>query len=371
MTEAITLYRKYRPQRFSELTGQHAIKTTLENEIAKGEVAHAYLFTGPRGIGKTTTARLLAKAVNCLLRTSGENEPCNRCAACTSIREGRAPDIVEVDAASNRGIDEIRELREHVRYAPVALAKKVYIIDEAHMLTTEAANALLKTLEEPPAHALFILATTEPWKLPETIISRCQRFDFRRAGIEDITDRLVGIARSEKVTVPREILEQIARQSQGSIRDAESTLGKLLSIGGKTITQEEASIVLPRSDAALLLEFLTILTKRDARAGFALVGRLIDEGVELERFAKDLVELLRRLLHVAVGKGNDNGDLLPYDAKTRKGLEEIASSLGEQGITRSLERFLEVSRAIPNADIPQLPLELAIVELTREHTDET
>jgi len=237
---AWVLYRKYRPQKFSEFVGQEHIVKTLTNAISSGLISHAYLFYGPRGSGKTTIARLFAKAVNCQNRKGGDFEPCNQCFSCKEISEGRAVDLIEIDAASHRGIDEIRDLREGIKFAPTRLKYKVFIIDEAHQLTKEAANALLKTLEEPPSHAIFILATTEIHKMIPTIISRCQRFDFRKLTVPEILKKLEIICQKEKIKIEKVALELIAQNAQGSMRDAESLLDQVsTSFDKKEIKLEE------------------------------------------------------------------------------------------------------------------------------------
>ena len=238
-----TLYRKYRPQRFAELLGQDHVGQTLRNEVARKQLGHAYLFSGPRGIGKTSTARILAKAVNCLAPKGGE--PDNTCEACVSINENRALDVLEIDAASYTGVDNIREIIEHSRFTPSTLTYKVFIVDEVHMLSAAAFNALLKTLEEPPSHVLFILATTEIHKVPDTILSRCQRFDFRRLSESDLAKRLRWIAEQEDRAVDDEVIDAVVRVADGSSRDAESILGQLFALGGKKITRAEADLVLP------------------------------------------------------------------------------------------------------------------------------
>jgi DNA polymerase-3 subunit gamma/tau len=229
----LVLYRKYRPKRFAEIVGQEHVVRTLTNAIASGMVSHAYLFAGPRGCGKTTIARLLAKAVNCKNRKEGEAEPCNQCDSCLEINQGNAMDLIEIDAASNRGIDEIRDLRDGIRFVPTKSKYKVFIIDESHQLTREAANALLKTLEEPPSHAIFVLATTEVHKMIPTIVSRCQRFDFRRLKVPEIIGRLETILEKEKINFEKEALNLIALAASGSIRDAESLLDEVVSFSGK------------------------------------------------------------------------------------------------------------------------------------------
>ena len=237
------LYRKWRPARFEQVIGQEHITQTLQNSVAAERVGHAYLFCGPRGTGKTTTARLLAKAVNCL-DEDPSIRPCNQCAVCESVNEGRFLDLIEIDAASNTGVDDIRDLRDKINFSPNLGRYKVYIIDEVHMLSTAAFNALLKTLEEPPAHAMFILATTEEHKVPATIKSRCQQFNFRLLSISEISGRLAWLAQKESLTIEPGALELIARQGAGSLRDAESLLDQLVVAPGDTITLERAQMVL-------------------------------------------------------------------------------------------------------------------------------
>jgi len=244
-----TLYLKYRSQKFGDLVGQDAIAQTLRNAVEQGRVAHAYLFSGVRGTGKTSTARILAKAINCLDRRGAE--PCGVCANCVEIGSGAAVDLIEIDAASNRGIDEIRDLRERVKYLPATLKVKVYIIDEAHMLTTEAFNALLKTLEEPPAHVVFVLATTEPHKIPLTVASRCQRFDFRRIDTGAIAAHLASIVEHEQVKVDPQSLALLARLARGSMRDGITLLDQLISQGGGELTVQKAHEPLGNSGSRL------------------------------------------------------------------------------------------------------------------------
>ncbi|MEK7519244.1 MAG: DNA polymerase III subunit gamma/tau, partial [Patescibacteria group bacterium] len=264
---SLVLYRKYRPQNFSEIIGQEHVVQTLKNALQKGLISHAYLFSGSRGSGKTTIARLLSKAVNCE-KLKG-SEPCNACSSCKEIQEGRAIDLIEIDAASHRGIDEMRELRDGIKFAPAKSKYKVFIIDEAHQLTKEAANALLKTLEEPPRHAIFILATTEIHKMIPTIISRCQRFDFRKLTIEEIIKRLELLAKKEKVNIEKAALELIALNSGGSLRDAESLLDQVLTFSGVLsgkgqIKAEDIKELLGLVEVRLVSQFCDYLVQKKA-----------------------------------------------------------------------------------------------------------
>jgi len=360
----LALYRKYRPQGFADICGQHHVKITLANELLTGKVAHAYLFTGPRGVGKTSMARILAKAVNCLNRKTDESEPCNACEACADIAAGKAMDVMEIDAASNTGVDNVREnVIENVRFGPSRLKYKIFIVDEVHMLSTSAFNALLKTLEEPPAHAIFILATTEFHKVPATIVSRCQRFDFRRIAFADLTERLAHLSVGEDREVAPEVLSAIARASGGSLRDAESVLGQVLAVTDGKVGVDEASIVLPRSDIALALRFLEAATNREAGKALAAVAEVADEGVDPLRFIEDCVSVLRKTLLVALERGSDAiaGE---FDAETEKALVKLTTAVGVGRLVDSIELLLSKRGQIKDLDHGLLPLELAAVELT-------
>lgn len=362
-----TLYRKYRPKSFAEVVGQNHVKVTLENEIVTGKIAHAYLFCGPRAVGKTTFARLLAKSVNCLKRTADSFEPCGQCDSCLEVNDGRSLDIVEIDAASHTGVDNVREnIINSARISPAKSKFKVFIIDEVHMLSTSAFNALLKVLEEPPARILFVLCTTEIHKVPATIISRCQRFDFKRISIADMVKKLKYIIDHEGIKADTKILEAIARQSEGHLRDAESLLGQIVAISGKEIKAEDADLIMPRSDIAEVINLLEILAKKDASAGIALINKLLDSGVDLERFASDLIEMLRKLLlskiNPALGEklGTDFGE--SFEIR----LGELLQKFEAGRLIVLLEKFIETRQKLKSSFIIQLPFELAIAEICLE-----
>jgi DNA polymerase III subunit gamma/tau len=301
-----TLYRKYRSQTFADLVGQEATRRALQGAIASDRVSHAYLFSGTRGTGKTSTARLLAKAVNCLRRTAGSSEPCNECDSCLQVQNGSALDLIEIDAASNRGIDEIRDLREKVNLAPAVGRRKVYIIDEAHMLTAEAFNALLKTLEEPPEHVMFILCTTESNKLPLTVLGRCQQFVFRRFNDDQIKSRLAFIAEREGVVVEPEVLEVIARVAQGSMRDAIGLLDQLVPLAEGAVTLTGAREMLGVADPARLQALLDLVLQGRPSAALDALAAIYEGGGELRQVVRGLMERCRDLLVAAI-EGQDAG----------------------------------------------------------------
>ncbi|OGH91177.1 MAG: DNA polymerase III, subunit gamma and tau [Candidatus Magasanikbacteria bacterium RIFOXYD2_FULL_39_9] len=359
-----TIYRKYRPQVFADVTGQEHIIQTITNEIANGKTAHAYLFSGPRGTGKTTLARLLAKAVNCQNKKDGKFEPCNECSSCNELMGGNSIDIIEVDAASHTGVDNVREnIIENAQFKPTKSKYKVFIIDEVHMLSTSAFNALLKTLEEPPAHAIFILATTEAQKLPATIISRCQRFNFKKVGFDNMIERLEGICKSEKIKVDKKVLERIVNKSDGCVRDAESLLGQILSLDLKNISSEDAEMILPTSNIGSILEFINLILDKQAAAGVEMIQKLIDDGVNLEQFAYDTIEALRlaMITQTTAKTKNINTD---YAAEDLKSLKKTSEKISTPHIIKMLESLIVRHREIKSAPLPQLPLELFVVEFS-------
>ena len=311
----LVLARKYRPLTFDDVSAQEHVTTTLLNALAADRVSHAYIFTGPRGVGKTSTARILARAVNCL-EPQGHN-PCNKCERCIEITEGRSLDVMEIDGASNRGIDEIRDLRDRVDYAPSSAKYKIYIIDEVHMLTTEAFNALLKTLEEPPGHVIFIFATTAAQKVPATILSRCQRFDFKALPVAKIVDCLQGIITSEKLNFPLEVLEMVARKAGGAMRDALSLLDQVTAFCGNEATLEKAAQVLGVFDTELFFELSEIVSTHDSAAALAYVEKLCSEGIDLVEFYRELAEHYRNLTIFKIGGQAVESTEIPPSAAER------------------------------------------------------
>ncbi len=360
------LYLKWRPQRFDDVVGQAHITQTLKNALSVGSIRHAYLFTGPRGTGKTTMARLLAKAVNCL-DDEVSNRPCNRCHICTAINEGRLLDLIEMDAASNTGVDNVREaIRDKVGFRPNEARFKVYVIDEVHMLSTSAFNALLKTLEEPPAHVIFILATTEPHKILPTIISRCQRFDFKRIPLAALVGRLRYIAEQEGVQVEEQALRFIARMSTGCARDAIGLLDQLTAYSGRgasaqLITAERVSEVLGLGSAELVHELAAHLAGRLVGSGLDVIHRAVEQGADMRQFAHQIIEYLRALLLLHVG---DESAVQDVDAQTQADMQSLAQQLSTHDLVKAIKLFNQAQFDLRNSDQNQIALELAFVEAT-------
>ncbi|MFH1193899.1 MAG: DNA polymerase III subunit gamma/tau [bacterium] len=355
-----TLYRKYRPKAFGEVIGQEHVVKTLQNEIASGRVVHSYLFTGPRGIGKTTIARLLAKALNCATRQEASSEPCNECDNCRASALGNSLNIIEIDAASHTGVDNVRDkIIENTRFLPAGAKYKVFIIDEVHMLSAAAFNALLKTLEEPPSHIVFILATTELHKVPATIISRCQRFDFRKLTAKEIVGRLENLAGLESVKAEKNVLERIAHLAEGGLRDAEGLFGQLLGLGIKDIKEEDADLILPRSDMGAALAFLEFLISKNGREAMILTQNLNEKGIDFKYFFDNVIELARKLLYVKI---TGEIDAFLFD-DVKKSLLKLAAGAPLVEISKLLDVLIARRSDVRLLDIPSLPLELAIAEL--------
>ncbi len=353
---------KWRPKNFDEIIGQNHIVATLKNAIQKNRMAHAYLFAGPRGVGKTSTARILAKALNC--QAGLTSEPCLKCPSCLEISEGRSLDIIEIDGASNRGIDEIRVLRENVKFAPVSGRFKIYIIDEVHMLTTEAFNALLKTLEEPPEFVKFIFATTQPHKVIATILSRCQRFDFRRITVMETAAQLERIVASEKIDVDKEVLFSIAKSSDGSLRDAESLLDQLISFSRQKISLKDVVSVLGIVEQEALFEMTERIIRKDAKGALELLNKLIDEGKDVSVFLPSLIEHFRNLMIAKVTGGDEKLVDLP---------QEVCEKLVSQSGAFSLEEIFSIFNLLVNTqdmakrmDSLRIPLEINLVRLAHD-----
>ena len=348
-------YRKWRPGSFAELVGQEHVTTTLRQSIKQSRVSHSYLFCGPRGSGKTTTARIIAKAVNCLEIKDGD--PCNACAICQTINDGRFMDIIELDAASNRGIDEIRDIREKVNFSPTQGSRKVYIIDEAHMLTDAAANAFLKTLEEPPSHVIFVLCTTEAHKILPTIVSRCQRFDFRRIPPELICQRLAEMIKAEGATVEPEALRLVARYAAGSLRDAQNLLEQLVVSYGDGVGLQQVEDLLGLGHGERWLDLVNYLLMGNTSASLGVINQAAWDGTDLRQFHRQTLELLRAVLHLQWS----SGETLDLPDHVVGQLRELVGQLPPWRILKALKTWGEVNMRY---DAPStLPLELAAVEI--------
>ncbi len=357
----LALARKYRPQIFADLVGQDPIRSTLEQAVAKDRVAHAYLFAGPRGSGKTTTARLIAKALNCERRAPGASEPCNQCESCIGITAGTSLDVLEIDGASNRGIEEIRNLRENVKYAASGGRFKVYIIDEAHQLTDFAWNALLKTLEEPPAHVRFVFCTTEPLEVPDTIASRCQVFEFRRLRSEELVKHLLDVAAKEKVSLKEDAAALIARASEGSVRDALGRLDQALALSPEGVSAATVAQALGLAGLDAYFDLGEALARRDPKLALEVMDRLHDRGMDVEEIADGLSHHLRQLLLLAVDPSLEKlVDAAPSD---RERYAAQAREFRPTDLNAMLGLLLETRGLLRRAEAPRILLEVALVEL--------
>jgi len=359
----IVFARKWRPKDFDSVLGQEHVTTTLRNAIANNRVAHAYIFSGPRGVGKTTTARIFAMALNC--KENKGKGPCGACDSCKEISAGTNLDVIEIDGASNRGIDEVRSLRENIKFAPTRGKYKVYIIDEVHMLTEEAFNALLKTLEEPPAHAIFIFATTRPYKVPSTIISRCQRFDFKRLTVNEIAGKLRDIAKSEKLDIEEEALYTIARAAEGAMRDAESMLDQLVSFCGKKIDVESAAAVSGTVGQEVLFGFTEKVISKDTPGILKLVDGMISGGKDISQFINSLVTHFRNLLITKTAEAGDLTGLIDLPKEMISRLSEQAKPFTNETLLYILTVLMNAQDEVRRAISQRIPLELAAIRLTR------
>ena len=360
------LYRKYRPTGFDEVIGQEHIVQTLKNAITHGAVAHAYLFVGPRGTGKTTLARILAKAVNCHEAVKHKGEPCNECQNCQDISSGRALDIIEIDAASNRGIDEIRELREGARLSPTQMKYKVYIIDEAHQLTKEAFNALLKILEEPPAHVIFILATTSADKMPPTILSRVQRFDFKKFSVAQIEAKLTAILAKEKVKAEPGAVRMIAHAAEGGLRDAESMLSQVLSHTSKELTEEVVQSVLGVASNKQVADFVDLVAKGELRDMLAYINILYNEGGGAEEFLKSLASYTRKMTLLKIDAGMRESVVPELTDEQFSAMVAQAKQFELADLRRMCEVLIEAQDNAKKTSLPLLPLELALMKISEK-----
>jgi len=361
----MALYHTYRPQQFADIVGQVHIVQTLTNQIKNNKTAHAYLFSGPRGSGKTTTARLIAKAVNCLERKENAFEPCNTCDACKEITLGRAIDIIEIDAASNTGVDNVREnIIESIHFRPNKAKYKVFIIDEVHMLSTSAFNALLKTLEEPPSHVLFILATTELHKVPETIVSRCQHFIFHKLSFSELMGYLENIAKQEKIKVDTSVFERIIHKCDGCARDAIKLLDQLLATGEKKITQEVANIILPTSNISDVISFLSSVFEKNIQQVMTQIQNIADANTQITFFIDESINVLRSIMILSLSPDDTTRQtiLANYDEKSINTIEQLAKSNTPKSILRFIDILLQRKKQMKSTPLPQMVLEMSALE---------
>lgn len=365
----VVIYRKYRPKTFSEIIGHKNIVRTLTNAISTGIVSHAYLFYGSRGTGKTTTARLLAKALNCVKNigadqqksASANYEPCNNCISCNDINENRAMDLIEIDAASNRGIDEMRNLKEGINIVPVKSKYKIYIIDECHQLTKEASNALLKTLEEPPPYAIFILCTTEYLKVLPTIISRCQRFEFKKLTLSEIVKRLELICKKENVKTESGAMELIAKAAEGSVRDSESLLDEVINLEDKEISKKEIEEILGIVGIKAVSKIIDFLAEKNEKDAIEYLEDIQKSGMDIENFLKKLISYLHNLLLTKINPEILNKDTI-FTKEEKENLKKQEGNFSTEDLKQMLKIFLDVQEKIRWSDLPRLPLEIAVMD---------
>jgi len=355
----LVLARKWRPQVFEEVVGQRPITQTLQNAISQNRVAHAFLFTGARGVGKTSTARILAKALNC--EQGSRINPCNQCTSCQEISSGTSMDVIEIDGASNRGIDEIRELRENVRYTPAKSRYKIYIIDEVHMLTREAFNALLKTLEEPPPHIIFVFATTEPHKIPATILSRCQRYDFKRIPMREILGSLKKIVDEEKVQISQRALLSITQESEGSLRDAQSLLDQVISYGGREIRDEDIVEVLGLIDRKILNDTIEAIADRNPERCMEMIERVYHYGVDLQHFCRELLQYLRHLILIKVSQHPEG--LMELLEEEMEILKKQADKFEFDQLNHLFNLLLKGEEEMAQSTFPRTMLEMTLIRM--------
>jgi len=358
-TSYLVLARKWRPQLFEEVVGQQHITRTLQNAISQKRVAHAFLFTGARGVGKTSTARILAKALNC--EKGPQINPCNQCTNCQEITHGTSMDVIEIDGASNRGIDEIRELRENVRYTPAKGRYKIYIIDEIHMLTKEAFNALLKTLEEPPPHIIFIFATTEPHKIPATILSRCQRYDFKRIPFREVIGSLNRIVEEEKIQISQRGFLSIAQESEGSLRDAQSLLDQAIAYAGKNIRDEDIAEVLGLIDRKILSDTIEAIANRDVERCMEVIESVYHFGYDLQHFCRELLQYLRNLILLKVSQHPEG--LMELPEEELELFKKQAEKFQFDQLNHLFSLLLKGEQEIAQSTFPRTMLEMTLIRM--------
>ncbi|MEZ4240149.1 MAG: DNA polymerase III subunit gamma/tau, partial [Myxococcota bacterium] len=363
MLSYLAIARKYRPATFADIVGQEHVVRTLSNALRSGRVHHAFLFCGARGVGKTTAARALAKSLNCLASEGPTPEPCGKCSSCVEIAAGSSPDLIEIDGASNNSVDDVRSLRETVGYAPTRGRYKVYLVDEVHMLSKAAFNALLKTLEEPPPHVVFVFATTEPNRIPDTILSRVQRFDFKRIAAPAVAQRLGEIAASEGAALSDAALRMIARAGDGSMRDAQSLLDKVISVGaaGEALTDAAVADTLGLVDRSLLFDFLEGLVRGEPAKCLEVVARVYDFGYELSEFTGDLLELLRNATFVRLSQEARAWVDASEDEVAR--LQALVADVPAESLTRTFNALLDTHDQVSRASRPRIVLEMAVARL--------